>query len=182
MEAWLDWDRWLLPPAAVAVVGWWVKAAVERSVDKKFREWEVRYATFHGRLVEAMEVIRGELARAIRAAEKYRSGSHTRTEEELRGPLQLVHRCLEDARLAFESRAFYFDDATRKLVENLFDGLYRTVGHIRMYLRAETLGFLERVEKSLESAERYSEELAAAKTTLDRRFRVLAGGGSEPIS
>lgn len=179
MDEWLDTVLSLLVIAAVFVVRWWVKADIERSVDKKFREWEVRFSTFHGRLVEAMEVVRGALARAVGAAKKYRSGSNFRTEDDLRGELRQVQSRLEEARLAFESRAFYFDEATRELVENLFDGLYRTIVNIRLYLRAESRGSLDRVEEHLEMVERYSEELDAAKATLDRRFRVLAGGGLE---
>lgn len=151
------------------------EAAVERAIEKKFRQWEVRFSTFHGRMVEAMEIIRRALAKASQAADTYQSLSTYRTAEDLTEELREVQHSLREARLEFEARSFYFDPDARDAIEDVFDGLTRGPALTRLYLHAEARGRREVVEEALTSVERVSDRLNKAKRQLDEQFRKLAG-------
>lgn len=164
--------------AVILVAGRLVRIAVEKrvekTVEKKFREWEVRFSTFHGRLVEAMETIRRALAEAIEAVDTYRSLSQVRVSADIHNEYVEVQRALRTAKLEFEARSFYFDPDARETIRGVYDGLIEAFVGVRLQLLAEEKGkeLPQEREKMLADVAARLEKAAVA---LDEQFRTLAG-------
>lgn len=181
MWEWLDEVLSLLVIAAVVVLRWRVKADIERSVDKKFREWEVRFSVFHTRLVDAMDVIRRRLAEAIRAVRMYAGRSYLTTEDNLTGELDSVGRFLDEVRFELDSRQFYFDSVTRENVRNVIRLLFDISVKVATSLEAKADNRTERANKILEELPGLTDDLDAAKEKLDKRFRAIVRDELQPV-
>lgn len=171
--------QWLVPPATL-VAGWAVKAWIERTIERRFRDWEVRFSTFHVRLVDAMELIRRVLAEANAAITSYQAYAFSswgvKGNDEMEAALDGLHK----ASFELQCRQFYFDGDTRRVIERVVDLLTRTVGDARAVFLSggrdqpqEVTDFAARIEKR-------SKDLRDAEKELDGRFRAIVRGEFEP--
>lgn len=125
----MTWEQVLLLGLAFVVLAWLaartaVAAAVERAIERKFREWEVRFSLLHTRRLDALEMIQEHLAdtrAALESAKPYL--------EPVDNPAELQRHLSEatagwrKASRTLASRRFYFPPATCAKLEDLLDGL-----------------------------------------------------------
>lgn len=133
MEPWVKVG--LVVAAEIAVllpllVRWWSKAAVERAVEKKFREWEVRFSMLHERRIGVLEAVKEHVVdaqQALDAAQVYLDASIEGEElDELLGEADLAWR---RATRTLASRQFYLPPETGRRVERLLHDIRWTNLH-----------------------------------------------------
>lgn len=95
-----------------------VKAAVERALERKFREWEVRFSKLHERRVEVMEGMMDRLVDLKRALDAATGPQH---EDDAHGYQHLLEATAagNEAHRYFAARRYYLPKETADKVDRL---------------------------------------------------------------
>lgn len=93
-----------------------VRSLIERAVERKFREWEVRFSKLHERRVEVMEGIMERLV-ALKRALDAASGMQPLDDPKSLKPLGEANEALREADLYVAGRRYYLPPSVGKRAE-----------------------------------------------------------------
>lgn len=175
-----------LGAAVVALTGVVVRAAassaVERAVERKFRQWEVRFSKLHERRVEVMEETQDRLV-ALKRALDAASGLQPLEDPHGLQDLQEATDALNEAARYVAARRYYLPSGTAAKLAKLLSETRTAWASMVTGAQFPARGGLETSSSStlmrIEGFQAVREKLPPLLTEVEEEFRRLVRGDSD---
>lgn len=161
----------------ILLVGWFVRIAVEKrvekAVEKKFRDWEVRFSLLHERRVRVMEGLLDQLVGLRQALERSINTNENFPDAE---------DALAKAEHFIAARKYYF---ARELGNQLLEVVRKArgaLGPVKRFARDvdRDEGASDKViERYVQALEQVAEDLPRLMEEVEEEFRLIAQGGTD---